>query len=120
MPDLFRAETVADVLYAAGEVIGGSGRASFGSHRSVGDAGGSLLAPLGRPAPGVTNPRGAEIHLLVHNHGPVIPEFMPDMIQTFNGGCQHPGGPFPDPLPPEYGAMGPNTCRTIQLSVHQP
>ncbi len=119
-PDLFRSEPMPDVMYAAGNVIGGSGKATFAAHRNADDNSGSIFAPLGVPAPGLVDPRRAEIHLLVHTHGPVVPEFMPDMIQTFNGGCQHPGPPFPDPLPPEYGAMGPNTCATIQFSIHRP
>ncbi|MGH7477195.1 MAG: hypothetical protein ACRELD_13060 [Longimicrobiales bacterium] len=119
-PDLLNPATEADVMYAAGHVIGGSGRATFAGSRRIGDASGSIFAPLGLPAPGIRDLENAEIHFVVRSHGPKIPALLPDMIHTFNGGCQPPGAPFPDPVPPEYGAPGPNTCVDVQFAVHQP
>jgi hypothetical protein len=119
-PDLFNPATNADVLYAAGHVIGGSGKATFAGSRRVADNSGSVFAALGLPAPGLVDARTAEIHLVVRTHGPKIRGMVSEMIRTFNGGCQHPGPAFPDPLPPELGAPGPNTCVDVQFAVHKP
>ncbi|MGH7447572.1 MAG: hypothetical protein ACRELT_08425 [Longimicrobiales bacterium] len=119
-PDLFNPDTEADVMYGAGHVIGGAGRATFAGSRRVGDASGSIFAPLGLPAPGLQDAQSAEIHLVVRSHGPTIPGLVSDMIHSFNGGCQPLGPPFPAPLPPEYGVPGPNTCVDVQFAIHQP
>ena len=36
---------------------------------------------------GLENPLGADIHLVLNDHGPVLTEFMPEMIQTYRAGC---------------------------------
>ncbi len=54
----------------------------------------------------------------MRSHGKWIPELIVDQLKTFNGGCTQPAG-FPDPLPPELGALGPNTCVDLQFSVHK-
>lgn len=119
-PDLFNPATEADVMYAAGHVIGASGRASFAGSRQVGDASGSIFAPLGLAAPGLSDVPNAEIHFVVRSHGPTIPALVSNMTHSFNGGCQPLGAPFPTPLPPEYGVPGPNTCVDVQFAIHQP
>ena len=92
--------------------------------KAIGDNSGSVFPPfyefLGIPAEaaGLQNPRGAEIHLLMHSHGPKIPELMPAMIHTFAGGCQDPGPPFAPLMFPEWGPVGPNSCVTEQASIH--
>lgn len=74
------------VLYGGGHVIGGAGDATFAGSLRVGDASTALFGP------GVTNPRGAEIHFRIRDHGPVIPRLVSEQIHTFNGGCE-PGQP---------------------------
>lgn len=69
------------VLYAAGHVIGGSGSGNYGGHLSVGDNSGANFGP------GLLNPQGAEIHMVVRTHGPAIPGQIPEQIHTFNGAC---------------------------------
>ena len=110
-------------MYLAGNVIGGAGRASFAGHKRIGENTGSIFFPLLPPGvqpPGLQDPLGAEIHLVVHTHGPMLSEFMPDMIQTFGGGCQDPGAPFFGLHFPEWGLQGPNTCLSLQFAVHEP
>jgi hypothetical protein len=116
-----------DMMYAAGGVAGNAGTGNFAGRRSVDDRSGSLNAPVGMPAYGLLDPRGAEFHLVVHDHGPKLPEFMPDMIQTVAGGCPEAGipapgvpSPFNDYTGPEYGRRGPNTCMSVQFAVHTP
>lgn len=118
--DLFDPSAMVDVMYTAGTVIGGSGKATLAGHRAEGDNSGSLFGALGLPSPGLIDARTAEVHFVVRSHGPKIPGMVDDMIHTFNGGCQNPGPPFPDPLPPELGAPGPNTCMDVQFAVHLP
>ncbi|HVL97723.1 MAG TPA: hypothetical protein VM324_00305 [Egibacteraceae bacterium] len=84
--DLFASGVDASVLYAAGNVVGGSGRAGFGARLRTGDDSEALFGP------GLTNPTQAEIHAVVRTHGPLIPGMVEEQIHTFNGGC-HPGQP---------------------------
>lgn len=91
--DLGRPQTGASVLYAAGHVIGSSGVGDFGGRLRVGDTSGALFGP------GLTNPAGADIHLVVHDHGPADPALLPDEIHSF-GVCN-------------------TTCHDVQVSVHE-
>ncbi|MCJ2531793.1 MAG: hypothetical protein LN413_05760, partial [Candidatus Thermoplasmatota archaeon] len=81
------------IFYAAGHVIGTSGRANYGGYvqagAHVGQAVDGIQLLFGS---GLTDPRGAEIHFVVRTHGPAVPGFLPAMIQSFNGGCD-PGDP---------------------------
>lgn len=131
-PDLFVEAAMPDMLYGTGLVVGGSGRATFSGRTKVGDASGSVQAPLGLAPNGLIYPYGAEVRLVVHHHGEKIPEFMPDMIQSVAGGCTDPGIPGPGVASPwnvfagspaynqEYGRLGPNECLSILASVHEP
>lgn len=119
--DLSNAAVETDVVYASGRVIGGSGKATYAGHRNEGDNSGSILpAWLGLPSPGLIDARKAEIHFIVHSHGPKIPGLVNEMIHSFNAGC----GPVFDPtlpdVPEELGTYGPNTCEDIQFAVHTP
>ncbi len=113
-----------DMMYAAGVVAGGSGQATFAGSRRMGDSSGSINGPVGLPAYGLENPAGAEIQLVVHHHGPMMPAYMPDMIQTVDGGCLDAGIPEPGADSPwnnhEFGNRGPNTCHSIQFAAHPP
>ena len=116
-----------DMMYAAGHVVGASGKATFAGHRKAGDASGSVNAPVGMPAYALYNPLGAEIHFVVHDHGPMLPAFLPDMTQTIAGGCSDAGvpaagvpSPWNDYTGLELGRRGPNTCVSVQAVAHQP
>jgi hypothetical protein len=113
-----------DMLYAAGSIAGGGGTATFAGRRAVGDTSGSINSPVGLPAYGLLDSFGAEIHLAVHDHGPKLPAYMPDMIQTVDGGCTDAGIPAAGVMSPwnqhTFGRRGPNTCATIQAAVHRP
>jgi len=91
--DLSRPETGASVLYAAGHVIGGDGIGDFGGHLALGDTSGALFGP------GLTNSAGADIHLVVHDHGLADPALMPDQIHSF-------------------GVCNPS-CTDVQVTVHE-
>lgn len=97
------------VLYAAGSVSNSEGKGSFGSHLSAGDTRGCVT---GLPCSGgLTNPMGADIHLIVRTHGPIIPAMLREQISTFGGGCNN--------VPPGTDEPGPNTCQDLQMSIHE-
>ncbi|MGQ0641228.1 MAG: hypothetical protein ACT4P6_10740 [Gemmatimonadaceae bacterium] len=69
---------------------------------------------------GLTNPRGAEVHVVLHDHGPRLPELARNMITTFRGGCTN--ASIPAAFPPAAfadGIPGPNTCRLVQVAILQ-
>jgi hypothetical protein len=103
--DLMTPSVEAAVGYAAGHVIGSSGMAFFGDHLSVGNSTGFILGN------GLTNPHGADFHLIVHDHGPAIPGRIHDMTHTFRGGCSN--------LDFGTGTPGPNTCTDLQAAPHE-
>jgi hypothetical protein len=96
--------------YAAGNVVGNSGRSGFGSSLKVDDGTGFAFGML-------TNPRGAEIHLVVRDHGPLNPEWMPDQIKTFGGGCDQDHGSYPEDMQ-GAGVAGDYVCSNAQVSIH--
>lgn len=113
-----------DMMYAGGHVAGGSGLATFAGRLNVDDLSGSINEPVGVPAYGLEDPQNAEIHLAVHDHGPKMGAYMPDMIKTIDGGCTDAGIPEAGAPSPwnehEFGRQGPNTCSTIHFAVHSP
>lgn len=113
----------ADFLWGAGDIIGRSGNASFGGHLSKGRTSRSAFIELGMPeaALGLTNPRGAEVHLMLHSHGPAASgRTLRQQLSSFLGGCEvilgSPEGIAltPDDMPSELGE-----CSTFQVSVHE-
>lgn len=71
---LFNADARGDFLLGKGQVIGGSGVGNFGGSLKIGDVTGPGFPEIGMPgrAIGLTNPRGAEVHLAPHTHGPKL------------------------------------------------
>jgi hypothetical protein len=129
--DVVNAAARPDMMYAAGNIAGGAGRGTFAGRRHLGDLTGSANAPVLLPAFGLENPGGAEIHLVVHDHGLKIPAFLPDMIQTIDGGCFDAGVPEAGASSPwndyagapgagAFGRRGPNACASVQFAVHRP
>ena len=107
--------TDSQVLWAAGTVAGGSGQATFAGSAKVGPLDGWLADRA------LTNPAGAEVRLIVNDHGPKIPALMPDMIKTYRGGCAD-TSPFPPVFPDTAladGIPGPNECRLFQAAVFE-
>lgn len=95
------------VLYAAGHVIGNRGMGGFGATLKKDDSVETLFGP------GLTNPHGADVHLVVRSHGPIIQGMTKEMISTFGGGCNN------EDIPPCHGEPGPNMCKDLQFSVHE-
>lgn len=110
--DLFTPGVETDLLFTDGGFVGPSGRATYGGRRAVGDASGSVMPVFGFPAPGILNTAEAEIHLVVRNHGPIVPGLAKEMITSFGGGCAG--------LNPALGTPGPNTCGNVHAAVFLP
>lgn len=101
------------ITYGAGHVVGGSGQAGFGGTLRAGAIPNGWLSGVG-----LTNPLGAEVHLVLNDHGPVLNEYMPEMIQTYRAGCTDASLPgiFPASARAD-GTPGPNTCRLWQVAI---
>ena len=85
---------------ATGNLIGDSGEGHFAAWLGVGEVPGIVFGP------GLQNPSGAEIHLVLQDHGPMQPDAFDTQITTFQGGC---AVEFPN-----------EPCQDVQFSVHQP
>lgn len=107
------------VQNVAGRIVGGNGTARYGAHLRVGDT----THVLFEGEPGLLDPRGAELILILKTHGPKIPGLADEMLSTFAAGCEAP--PFPPSLDPVEEMIGTtldadeaNDCAEIQVSVH--
>lgn len=110
---LQKPSTQSQVTYGAGHVVGGSGKGTFAGSRRIGPIPEGWIA--GR---GLDDPLGAQIQLVLNDHGPKIPGFMPGMIHTYRAGCTD--ASLPTIFPPSAfadGEPGPNTCRLYQVAV---
>ncbi len=99
-----------------GTVAGASGMAAMAGTARVGPLSGWLD---GRS---LGDPYGVEVHLVLNDHGPLIPAFMPGMISTYRAGCAN-TSPFPGVFPATAiadGEVGPNTCLLYQVAIFQP
>jgi hypothetical protein len=107
--------TSSQVIYGGGHVVGDDGRAGFGGHLSTGPLPAGWLSNRG-----LDDPLGADVHLVLNDHGPVLAEFMPEMIQTYRAGCTDASLPaiFP-PSAKADGTPGPNTCRLWQVAIFE-
>lgn len=103
----------AQVRFATGTVAGASGRGTFAGAVQEGELSGWL------PNRSFKDASSAEVHLVINDHGPMLPAFMPGMIHTYRGGCSD-ASPFPGVFPATAladGAVGPNICRLYQAAV---
>jgi len=97
--------------YAAGLVVGGSGKGNFSGHLSVGDI---FDMPNGS-MPVFNTPLTAEVHIALRTHGPAQPGMIPSQIHTLDGGCTSgfPTGPM---LHADSDIEG--YCANIQVAMH--
>lgn len=84
-------------LNAGGRIIGPDGSAVYSAFLGLGDTTGAF------DGPGLLDPKHAEIHLVVRNHGvALMGAMLTEQLTMFNGGCP------------------PNMCGNVQASVHAP
>ena len=125
---LFNEAARGDFLVGAGHVTGGGGTANFGAHLAVGDARGSAFPEIGMPDRpiGLTDPWNAQVGLLLHSHGPMVPgQVLKAQLSSFTGGCavflgdlELPGSGIADSADDVPDAVG--ECSTILASIHMP
>ena len=108
------APAVVDILFGGGAIAGNDGWIRLGGHRKRNDNSGSVYAFLGvADPPGLNDPHGAEVHLVLRSHGPTVAGMLADQIGSFEGGC----AVFLDP--PEI-ADEAGECSDIHASIHAP
>ena len=103
--------TESNVVYSGGRVIR-SHTEYFRAHIPVDTSVGGWFNQ------DLTNPRGAEVHVIINDHGPLISEMARNQTGSFRGGCTTesllPGMPqsaIDDGIP------GPNACRFVQFQL---
>lgn len=84
------------LAYGTGQVIPSSGRGNFAAHLAVGDTTGAMFGP------GLVDPLGAVIHVVLRTHGPVIPAMLDEQLSSFAGACSV------------------NTCANEVIAEHNP
>lgn len=94
-------------VYSDGSIVGGNGGARFHDRLTVGESRDSCIDffveavdELEGQDHGLTNPAGAEVHLVMRSHGPFIPGMVQEQRSTFAGGCQEFLGAGVDELEP--------------------
>jgi hypothetical protein len=68
---------VTSLIYASGHEIGGAGRATFSARLALGDNSDALWGP------GLIDPTGADVHLLVRDQGTLTPQQRSQGIHDF-------------------------------------
>jgi hypothetical protein len=107
-------EVQLNVTWAGGLLMSDEARPKFSAFFPVGEV------PQGWFDNDLTNPLGAEIHLVINDHGPFIPEMAATMLNTYRGGCTDESlpPPFPDTAKAD-GEPGPNACRLVQVVIFE-
>jgi hypothetical protein len=75
--------------WGSSSVVGDNGIGNFASVKDVGDDATGSPAEVNLCCPIVTNPLGAEIHILMRYHGPVDDDLLFDQLFTWGGGCNY-------------------------------
>jgi hypothetical protein len=103
-------------VYGSGSIVGGNGYARFTDRLPVGEVRDSCIDHFAQEFElegidhGLTNPEGAEVHLVVRSHGPLIPGQVAEQRSTFAGGCTAFLGPGEEGLKP-------GECSDLQFAV---
>lgn len=104
----------AEVTYADSILASKGGKMEFAAYMAAGEV------PEAWFGNGLTNPMGAEIHIIINDHGSVLPDLAENMLNSYRGGCTDESlpPPFPDTAKGD-GEPGPNTCRLVQFTIFQ-
>ena len=99
--------------FAAGHVVGGSGKATFAGHLAEGDTSGCFHPEF--PCAGLTDARSQPVLLLARTHGEKDPGRLPLQIHTSEAG----GPTFEDDLCPSATPGGAPFCQ-VQAALFMP
>ncbi|MDJ0707379.1 MAG: hypothetical protein QNJ46_29245 [Leptolyngbyaceae cyanobacterium MO_188.B28] len=118
-PDLRRPEVEPAVLYGTGQVTQSDGSVALIGplYRTPDSIGGAFDPPIEIDPndlnTGLRNPLGAEIHLIVRSHGPILPSKLVEQLNSFDGGCRR---QIPRPNIPNR----PGDCTNVNFAIHAP
>ena len=106
---------VSDLGYADGLIADEDGHGHFTVFQSLGELSNAWIGN------GFQNLGGAEIHVILNEHGPVVPEMVDNMLGSYRGGCTDESlpPPFPDTAKAD-GTPGPNPCQLFQFAIFAP
>jgi hypothetical protein len=107
LDDLGRQDVAATLAYGGGHVVGRTGEATFSGHLQEGDTSGfpndsPFAGVVGGEHVGLVDSRLADVHLVVRDHGVVIPQRLAEQLHTFSGTCNV------------------NACANVQFAAHVP
>lgn len=108
-----RMNTVA--INGGGAVVDADGMVQISSFLPSGEVDGNMFDSS------LETPEETEVHLVLHDHGPIISGEEADMLGSYRGGCTD------ESIPPYYpdsamtdGLPGPNSCNTAQVALFVP
>lgn len=99
------------VTYAAGGIVADDGTISLASFLPKGEVEGNFFDTV------LHSPETAEFHLPMHNHGPMDPDIVDEMLSSFRAGCTDESIPsyYPETALAD-GVAGGFDCKTIQAA----
>lgn len=103
-----------DVGYATGAIADRTGSAAFTARLAKGSIPGGWFRRA------LKDPMTAEIHAILHDHGPVIDSMRDNMLRTLRGGCTDASVPAAYPQVATDGQPGPNRCLLYQFVIFLP
>jgi len=109
------AAVISDLGYADGLIADADGHGTFTAFQPLGALSNEWIGN------GFSNLGGTEIHVIINEHGPMIPKMIDDMLSSYRGGCTDESipAPFPDTARAD-GMPGPNTCQLFQFAIFLP
>jgi len=102
--DISNPDVDGSIVFVTG-ILARQDSADLRARISAGDA---AHTAVGR---GLTNPHGADVRLIIADHGPPVPGLYNDQLSTVAGGCKD--------AAPGSGKQGDYACADLQFSVHQ-
>ena len=110
---LKRTEIVSPVVtFADGTIVDADGAVSFTGFLASGAVAGNWFGNR------LDDPTTAEVHLVLNDHGPMIPEIAASMLTSYRGGCRDDSLPEAFPATAKAdGVPGPNTCQLLQHAI---
>jgi hypothetical protein len=111
-PDLRDPMVLSDSMMGMGNVADANGHVEIIAHLSVGEMRESRNAGFDKEPTGLLNPLGAEAHLVVRTHGPLVAEHAAEALNSFGGGCTT------SLAPPERGG-GEGECVNLAFAIHR-